>query len=127
MLDLPGTEIYALSVRERYSIVDRGKLIHYWKIKVIAWSFDCVGKKTTFKEKADPGEKSGNVFAFSNPTYKKTICFLGFLIWQNRLIQFHILSIPLVNKIRYLSKIAVFFATRKINFFVLSHRLQEHS
>ena len=57
---------------------------------------------------------------------QKTICFLGFLIWQNRLIQFHILSIPLVNKIRYLSKIAVFFATRKINFFVLSHRLQEH-
>lgn len=55
--------------------------------------------------------------------YKKTICFLGFLIWQNRLIQFHILSIPLVNKIRYLSKIAGFFATRKINFFVLRHRL----
>ena len=70
MLDLPGTEIYALSVHERYSIVDRGKLIHLRKkIKVIAWSFDCVGKKTTFKEEADPGEKSGNVFAFSNPTY----------------------------------------------------------
>lgn len=59
MLDLPGTEIYALSVRERYSIVDRGKLIHYWKIKVIAWSFDCVGKKTTLKEKADQERSLG--------------------------------------------------------------------
>ena len=58
---------------------------------------------------------------------QKNYLFSWLFDWQNRLIQFHILSIPLVNKIRYLSKIAVFFATRKINFFVLSHRLQEHS
>lgn len=69
MLDFFGIEIYVLFVCERYFIVDCGKLIYYWKIKVIVWFFDCVGKKMRFKEEVDLEEKFGNVFVFSNLIY----------------------------------------------------------